>query len=63
MGDDEYGALPWLMIEALVVESVIPIAATGRFGPIEGTTFLQAVLRKVRWIAEHAGALAEQVRR
>ncbi len=63
MGDDEYGALPWLMIEALVIESVVPLAASGRFGPIGGVEFIGALRRRIRWIAEHAGALVEEVRR
>ena len=46
--------LPALMIEALVAEAVMPIAATGSFGRIEGFRFLQMIGRKVRWL-EHNG--------
>ena len=53
----ECRALPWLMIEALITEATIPIAATGRFGQIEGSTFLRMVDRKAVWIAETAGDL------
>lgn len=53
----ECRALPWLMIEALITEAVIPIAATGRFGQIEGSTFLRMVDRKATWIAEAASEL------
>lgn len=53
----ECRALPWLMIEALITEAVIPIAATGRFGQIEGSTFLRMVDRKATWIAESAQEL------
>ena len=53
----ECRALPWLMIEALITEATIPIAATGRFGQIEGSTFLRMVDRKAVWIAETAGEL------
>jgi Ser/Thr protein kinase RdoA (MazF antagonist) len=53
----ECRALPWLMIEALITEAAIPIAATGRFGQIEGSTFLRMVDRKSVWIAEAAEEL------
>jgi Ser/Thr protein kinase RdoA (MazF antagonist) len=50
--------LPWLMIEALVSETVVPIAATGSFARIAGSTFLGMVERKARWINQHAASLA-----
>ncbi len=43
-----------LMIEALIAEAVLPIAATGSFGRMEGFRFLQMIDRKVRWL-EHNG--------
>lgn len=46
-------AIPDLMMEALIAESVVPIAATGSFGPIPGFGVLQMVRRKLRWL-EHA---------
>jgi len=55
----EVHAIPWLMIEALIAESVIPIAATGSFARLEGAGFLLMVERKVRWLQEHAQHLAE----
>lgn len=39
-----------LMIEALIAESVMPIAATGRFAHIQGFRFLQMIQRKVHWL-------------
>lgn len=53
----ECRAIPWLMIEALITEATLPIAATGRFGQIEGSTFLRMVERKATWIAESAERL------
>jgi len=47
---EQMAVLPSLMIEALVAEAVMPIAATGSFGRIEGFRFLQMILRKVRWL-------------
>ncbi|MEI8198187.1 MAG: phosphotransferase, partial [Phycisphaerae bacterium] len=43
----ELEVIPWLMIEAMVAESVLPIAATGSFGRMEGYGFLSMIERKV----------------
>jgi Ser/Thr protein kinase RdoA (MazF antagonist) len=50
----ERASLPWLMIEALIIESIVPIAATGSFARIPGAAFLQMIERKVKWIRPHA---------
>jgi len=57
----EVAALPALMIEALIVEAVVPIAATGRFGPVPGARFLQMVDRKVAWLQQHAPRLVQNL--
>jgi homoserine kinase type II len=57
INDGQLAVLPSLMIEALIAEAVMPIAATGSFGRIEGFRFLQMILRKVRWLREHADRL------
>ena len=48
----ELAALPWLMVEALVAEATMPIRSTGRFGQVEGGTFLAMVERKANWIMQ-----------
>ena len=53
----EFQVLPGLMIEAMVAESVLPVATTGSFGRIEGYGFLQMIERKVRWVQANADAL------
>lgn len=53
----ELEAMPWLMIEALIVEAVVPIAATGSFAGLSGTAFLQTVDAKCAWLQKHAGRL------
>ena len=52
-------ALPHLMIEALIAESVLPIAATGSFGPFAGFGFMRMIRRKVAWILEHMPELQQ----
>lgn len=53
LSDDEIRAIPPLMIEALIAEAVLPIAATGSFGRFDGFGFLSMVRRKVDWIQKH----------
>lgn len=49
----ELGVLSWLMIEAMIAESVVPVATTGRFAAVEGGEFLGMVRRKAEWIRDH----------
>ncbi|MCJ7544305.1 MAG: phosphotransferase, partial [Phycisphaerae bacterium] len=49
----ERRAVPFLMCEAMIAEAVLPIAATGSFGRIDGFAFLNMVQRKVAWILKH----------
>ena len=53
----ELEVMPWLMVEALVAEAVIPIAASGSFGRMDGIDFLKMVARKVKWLRENANNL------
>lgn len=50
-------AIPHLMIEALVAECVVPVAATGSLGTIPGFGVLQMVRRKVRWMLRNFGRM------
>ena len=58
---EEMQAIPWLMIEALIAESVVPIAMTGRFARIDGAPFLEMVAQKVRWLTPRAGILVKHL--
>ena len=49
----EIKAVPFLMCEAMIAEAVLPIAATGSFGRIDGFPFLQMIGRKVKWILDN----------
>lgn len=54
---EEVQALAHLMIEALIAEAVVPIAATGSFGRMQGFGFLRMVERKVHWLQKSADHL------
>ena len=49
----ELQAIPDLMIESLMAEAVIPIAASGSLGPYAGSDFLAMIQRKIDWIRNH----------
>ena len=51
-----------LMIEALIAECVVPIAATGFFGRLQGFGFMRIVRRKVKWLEANAERLTAQLR-
>jgi Ser/Thr protein kinase RdoA (MazF antagonist) len=53
----ELDALPWLMIEALIVEAAVPIAATGSFAGLSGASFLRMVDAKCGWLQQHAARI------
>ncbi len=57
----ELKTIPWLMIEALICESVIPIAATGSFARLDGLGFLLMIERKVRWLQGHVDKLVAAI--
>ena len=62
VGLEQRKAIPWLILEALIMESIVPIAAEGRFGPLSGRAFLNMVERKVRWLKPRATKLSEYLR-
>jgi Ser/Thr protein kinase RdoA (MazF antagonist) len=51
-----------LMIETMIAEAVLPIAATGFFGHLSGTDFLQMIRRKAEWLNKNREQLTELIR-
>lgn len=56
-GRGELGAVPWLMIEAIIVETLTPIAATGRFGKVDAVAALTMARQAADWVARDAETL------
>jgi Ser/Thr protein kinase RdoA (MazF antagonist) len=56
---DKYqlASLPDLMIETMIAEAVLPIAATGFFGYLKGTDFMSMIVRKAKWINTNRNTL------
>jgi len=55
------GALLDLMIETMIAEAVLPIAATGFFGHLSGIDFLKMIRRKTRWLNKNRDKLTEAI--
>ncbi len=53
----EINGLVDLMIETMVAEAVLPVAATGFFGHLSGLDFLKMILRKTKWLRTHRAEL------
>jgi len=51
------------MVEALVTETAVTVAATGSFGPLDGSDMLRLVLRKGHWIRDHAATMIDAAQR
>lgn len=58
---EERRAVPWLMIEACILESAVPIARTGRFAHLRADAFLPFIERKTAWIEANATAIGSVV--
>lgn len=56
---DERAMVPWLMIEAMIAESAIPVATHGTFADLSGASFMRLVLRKCQWVRHHRKAISE----
>jgi Ser/Thr protein kinase RdoA (MazF antagonist) len=54
-------ALLDLMIETMIAEAVLPVAATGFFGHLSGLDFLKMIQRKAEWINSKRGMLGEAI--
>ena len=54
-------ALVDLMIETMIAEAVLPVAATGFFGRHSGLTFLEMILRKTKWLRLHRRELRQRM--
>jgi len=63
LDDCRLGVLPDLMIETIIAEAVLPIAATGFFGNLSGEGFLKMISRKAKWIDKNRVELIRTIMR
>ena len=59
---DKLDSLLDLMIETMIAEAVLPIAATGFFGHLSGVDFLKMIRRKTEWLNKHRKKLTQAMR-
>jgi homoserine kinase type II len=57
ISENELKAIPDLMIETLLAEAVLPIAATGSFSNFSGKDFLKMIERKCLWLKNNKHSL------
>jgi Ser/Thr protein kinase RdoA (MazF antagonist) len=50
-----------LMVETMIAEAVLPVAATGFFGNLTGLDFLKMIYRKAKWIDTNRGILTAAI--
>jgi Ser/Thr protein kinase RdoA (MazF antagonist) len=58
---NELASLLDLMIETMIAEAVLPVAATGFFGNLSGLGFLKMIQRKTEWINKKRDKLKEAI--
>ena len=60
---EERAMTPWLMIQAMIVEGVVPVAMRGRFGSVSGSVFIEHLRRASSWIEDNATDVIEALDR
>jgi Ser/Thr protein kinase RdoA (MazF antagonist) len=61
LGDRQIDSLLDLMVETMIAEAVLPVAATGFFGHLSGLDFLKMIRRKGDWINNNRDILFEAI--
>jgi len=61
LDENKLNSLLDLMIETMIAEAVLPIAATGFFGHFSGIDFLMMIRRKAEWINKNRKKLTEAI--
>ncbi|GAI55654.1 unnamed protein product, partial [marine sediment metagenome] len=58
---NELNSLLDLMIETMIAEAVLPVAATGFFGNLTGLDFLKMIQRKAEWLNKNRDKLTKAI--
>lgn len=58
---ENLAALPDLMIETMIAESVLPVAATGFFVHLSGDDFLKMITKKCNWIKNNKDYILSEI--
>jgi Ser/Thr protein kinase RdoA (MazF antagonist) len=58
---DQLNSLLDLMIETMIAEAILPVAATGFFGHLTGLDFLKMIQRKAEWLNKNREKLTDAI--
>lgn len=61
LDENQLNSLLDLMIETMIAEAILPVAATGFFGNLSGLDFLRMIQRKAEWLDENRDKLTQAI--
>ncbi len=59
--ENQLNSLLDLMIETMIAEAILPVAATGYFGNFSGIEFLKMIRRKAEWLDNNRDSLTQAI--
>jgi Ser/Thr protein kinase RdoA (MazF antagonist) len=59
LDENKLNSLLDLMIETMIAEAILPVAATGFFGNLSGLDFLKMIQRKTEWLNDNRDKLTQ----
>jgi Ser/Thr protein kinase RdoA (MazF antagonist) len=61
LDENQLNSLLDLMIETMIAEAILPVAATGFFGNLSGLDFLRMIQRKTEWLDKNRDTLIQAI--
>jgi len=61
LDENKLRSLVDLMLETMIAEAVLPVAATGFFGNLSGLDFLKMIRRKADWLKKNRSKLTKEI--
>jgi Ser/Thr protein kinase RdoA (MazF antagonist) len=61
LDENQLNSIPDLMIETMIAEAILPVAATGFFGNLSGLDFLKMIQRKAAWLNNNRDKLTQAI--
>ena len=61
LDENQLNSLLDLMIETMIAEAILPVAATGFFGNLSGIDFLKMIQRKAQWLIDNRDVLNQAI--
>jgi Ser/Thr protein kinase RdoA (MazF antagonist) len=61
LDENQLNSLLDLMIETMIAEAILPVAATGYFGNLSGIEFLKMIQRKAEWLDNNRDTITQAI--